>query len=1006
MLPTIIIRLASVLTIFLASCINAQEAISTPFTTVPIPNWVKPLQIPISTKAQEEQTQDGVYYLLVDRQIKADADQPLVLYRHFAEKVINNGGLKSVSNINITYDPIYESLKWHHLNIIRDGKVIDRKSEVKVTTLHREKELENSIYNGRLTANIIIADLRIGDIVDYSYMIVGHNPIYGDHFADVEYLEWSVPIGKLHFYLDWGKPIKLQYKAVQTDVALKIFTKNNRTQYEYDLDNTLPIKTNLQTPSWYDPYGRYYFSDIDNWQDVISWAIPLYESAIKTSPSIKEIAAGIISEGGSQSRLAALALHYVQDNIRYLGVEMGKNSHQPSEATVTLNRRYGDCKDKAVLLITLLQELGIAAEPALVNTETRKEIINQIPSINAFDHVIVHVEINGSTYWIDPTREHQKGDLEVIFSDSYGYGLIVNKSFTNLTEMKVSRNSMEKIVENFDISGELVAPVIYTVNSQFTGYESEISRSGFFNSNASQKTDQYLNFYKGFYDHVRINKNINFEDNDISGMFKTTEEYIIQPFWETDKNKKSTASFYASGISSVLNKPDELVRVAPFYVRHREIKEIISIKLDDAGWDFKNSRFEEKNKFFTFNRVVMFDKEKLVLNLEYYYKTLSDFIDAKDISAYMDARKKVMDQVEYAIYQNGGIESSLTDSSEAKFSFFSKIFLNQIFWLGVAAFLYLAAVIVLFSNWYTDKLRLHYFADTKFYPVAPLKFVILSLVTFGVYIIYWFYHNWSYISRKDSANIFPFWRSFFYSLWFYPFYQRLVNGQESDSVSFLPKAKWFSIPLAILVFLLVLATSLDYFGFFFQLIFVVICLALVIQITKIPQENDLGFKSNSRWLLRHYLLVAVSLPIFLLVVGQDIGMLPNTDVVAGNRLYANHIRFLKRHKVIPSHSKVLYFYSSASLDLYDAGNGFTDKTIFSYWHDEDGKLEVRSIPFSNVEKIIDNKSDGFADNKTLSIIDNQGEELDLYLGSSDSKNKSFIKSIFTQWRREVAKPKL
>lgn len=987
--------------IFLSICsTHAQELSSVALITSPAPDWIKPIAIPASTSAQEAKTQDGVYYLLVDRQFKVDQNQPVLLYRHLAEKVVNQSGLQSVSNISVNYDPSYETLKWHNLAIIRNGKIIDRKADAKVETLRREKELENSIYNGRLTANIILADLRVGDIVDYSYTVIGQNPIYAGHFADAEYLEWAVPVGKLHFLLDWGKPQKLHFKAVKTDALLTTTQINNRTRYEYDLNNVSPKKTNSQMPSWYDPYGRFYFSDIETWRDVIEWAIPLYETSIKTSPAIKKVVDDIRAKGGSPSHQAALALHYVQDNIRYLGVEMGKNSHQPSLATDTLNRRYGDCKDKTVLLVTILHELGITASPALVNTDVRQELIEEIPSINAFDHVIVHTKINGVTYWIDPTREYQKGDMEVLFQADYGYGLVVDKSNDKLIEMKVPRISTERIVESFDISGGLDEPVAYSVNSYYTGYESEIQRSNFLGSNVSEKSDQYLNFYKSYYDHIHMHKNISFEDNPITSVFHVIEEYRIQPFWTTDKNKKSTTSFYASGISTALTKPEEIVRVAPYYVRQREIKEIINVKLDDANWAFTDSRFEEKNPFFVFNSVVLFDKEKAQLNLEYYYKTLSNSIAAEDIPAYMAARKKVMDQVEYAIYKGASVETTAINKVSKDTTTLFTSFANKSFWIGVAAFLYFISFVALLNNWYTDKSRFKYLEDTKFYPISPLKFSLLALVTLGLYQVYWFYRNWSYLKRIESPKALPFWRAIFSFFWFYPFYQRLVNGEESKDITLLPKAKWFAITLAAFYLLLTGLSSLDNVGIIFGILIVTICLFLVVHIDKIPQTNNLGFNQNSRWLFRHYLLVAVSLPVFLVVTGQGLGLLPSSDVITGNKLYAHDVRFLKRHKIIPARAQVLYFYSTAALNLHDAGNGFTDKTVFSYWHDDEGKLAIKSVPFAKIDDITENTRTGLLEDKTLSLTDDEGEEFNLYLGSSDNKNKVFINKILTQWQQE------
>jgi len=982
---------------FLLLCIlskaSAQESPSSALITSAIPEWLKPIQLPVPQAEQVALSQNGIYYLLVDKQIKAEENKPLAVYRRFSQKVVSQNGLQAVSNINVNYDPSYESLKWHHLHVIRNGKVIDRQSDVRVSILHREKELEQSIYNGRLTANIILSDLRLDDIVDYSYSIIGQNPIYAGHFSTMEYTEWAVPIGKLHFFLDWGKSRSLQYKSLHTKQLINLTQISNRTHYEYELDNILPKKSNSQTPSWYDPYGRYYFSDIATWQDVIEWAIPLYQQSIKTSPAIKRIAADIKAKSNSPLKHAALALHYVQDNVRYLGIEMGKNSHQPSLASDTLSRRYGDCKDKTVLLVTLLRELGIHAAPALVDTNVRKELIHEIPSINAFDHVIVYLQLNDRPYWIDPTRAYQQGDLEMLFQADYGYALVVDAEHESLTKLQVPLNSGETINEEFDISGAIEDPVAYKVISIYRGYDSELNRSNFGGSNISEKSDQYLNFYKSYYDHIRIDENITYEDNPVSGVFQVTEKYLIQPFWDTDEKQKSTTTFYATGISTALKKPEEIIRTAPYYVRQREIKENIKVKLDDAGWDFNDSRFEEKNDFFVFNRIVLFDKENKELNLEYYYKTLTDSIAASDIPAYLAARKKVMDQVEYSIYKNTAATSESENSEQAFWQ-------SKIFWLCIFCLFYVVVLILLVSNWYSDKSRFNYLSTTKFYPISPIKFVILSVVTMGAYLVYWFYRNWCYIRLADNRNILPFWRSLFSGFWFYPFYRRVISGKESQGITYLPQAKWFAVVLSVCYLLFSFLSSADVIGFLCQWILIAISLLLVIHISKVPQENDLGYKNNSRWLFRHSLLVVVCLPLFLFLCGQEAGLLPSSDVVNGKRLYAHDIRFLQRHKIIPATERVLYFYSGALLSFHQEGNGFTEKTVFSYWHDDDGKLAIKSVPFSRINNITESKDTDSLSTKTLNLVDDEGDEFNIYLGSSSTKNKLFIKHIIAQWQRE------
>jgi len=576
-----------------AFSINAiAQQLPEKLTIFPVPAWVN-YQTPEAGNVPEDQIQNGIYYLLVDRQISRQTKSPTHIYRHISLQVVNQNGLQDSSNINVSYDPSYEAIQWHHLQIIRDGKPLPREQDATVSILKRERQLEEAIYDGRLTSNVIIPDLRVGDIVDYSYSVVGQNPIYAGHFFDVEYVEWGIPLKRLHIQLDWHLPSDPIVNKVHTLTAPKVISLSDGKRYVLDMKDIASKKSNSQIPSWFDPYGRIYFSDINDWSQVIEWGVPLYESAIQTSPDIDKVVAQLQQANANPSKQVSLALHYVQDNIRYLGVEMGKSSHQPSLAAETLGRRYGDCKDKAVLLITLLRKLGLDAWPALVNTDMRREIASFPPSINAFNHVIVMAQVNGRAYWLDPTRPSQKGDIEVLYQADYGYALVILKHMKGLQEMSVRRNSSQRIEEFLDVSGKQDAPVSYRVNSQYTGYESEVIRNSFRGSNAHEKSDDYLNFYKKYYDDIELKEQISHEDNDQTGIMKVAEKYQINNFWTVTTNK-SEAIFYANAVSSVISKPDELVRVAPYDLKEVEVKEILHIKLDDSNWDLDSNRVEEK----------------------------------------------------------------------------------------------------------------------------------------------------------------------------------------------------------------------------------------------------------------------------------------------------------------------------------------------------------------------------------------------------------------------------
>ena len=107
-----------------------------------------------------------------------------------------------------------------------------------------------------------------------------------------------------------------------------------------------------------------------------------------------------------------------------MGIEVGMGRRRPSPAGEVFRRRYGDCKDKSVLLTAMLRAGGVKASPALVSTSHGPVVVTMLPSPTVFDHVIVAVgPPNDPTYWIDPTGKSEGGGLGRYRYSPHGYAL-------------------------------------------------------------------------------------------------------------------------------------------------------------------------------------------------------------------------------------------------------------------------------------------------------------------------------------------------------------------------------------------------------------------------------------------------------------------------------------------------------------------------------------------------------------------------------------------------------
>jgi hypothetical protein len=153
---------------------------------------------------------------------------------------------------------------------------------------------------------------------------------------------------------------------------------------------------------------------------------------------------------GSQIETINRLLRRLAD-IRYTGVELGRGGILPRSPGETLRRKFGDCKDKAVLLIAALRALDIPAYVALLDAgDNEPDVEPTLPGFGGFNHAIVVVP-GTPPVWIDPTdRFARAGELPI--EDQGRLALIASPSATALTrtpEGGAAENRAEKTREIF-----------------------------------------------------------------------------------------------------------------------------------------------------------------------------------------------------------------------------------------------------------------------------------------------------------------------------------------------------------------------------------------------------------------------------------------------------------------------------------------------------------------------------------------------------------------------------
>ncbi len=132
------------------------------------------------------------------------------------------------------------------------------------------------------------------------------------------------------------------------------------------------------------PEGDALWSKIGNWQ--YNLAAPQSEGGGEVASMARTLA----GDGDFMTRLTKVA-DFMQQQIRYVGIEIGIGGLQPHPAQDIFRSRYGDCKDKATLTVAMLDAVGIRA--AWVSVDDRRGVIDpDAPSLIG-NHMIAAIEI-------------------------------------------------------------------------------------------------------------------------------------------------------------------------------------------------------------------------------------------------------------------------------------------------------------------------------------------------------------------------------------------------------------------------------------------------------------------------------------------------------------------------------------------------------------------------------------------------------------------------------------
>jgi len=563
-------RMARALAALWIFCGLAPQAAGAEYRIAASPDWVVAQALDTAVQPPAGQATQGVHYLLAEHQVRVDGDTK-TSFRRLASRALNSRGVSTVAHVSIDFEPSFQTVSLHRLQLHRDGRALDRLRSAQIKVLQREPDLEYRIYDGGKTIDIALDDVREGDIVEYAYSVAGSNPVFGGRaFGRID-TQWSVPVHRMYrrLLLPAQRSFHLRHHL---GAAQPVITRvGSHTEYVWTADQVPAVRGEDDMPSWYDAYAHVQWSEFADWAAVARWAEPLYRVPHQVSPALRSEIDRIAAASAQPKERLRAALAFVQSQVRYLGVEIGAGSHAPRSPDVVIARRYGDCKDKTLLAVTMLRALGIDAWPALVSTQERQAIDGFLPSPAAFNHVIVVAAIGSEQFWLDATNASQRGQLDRLAQANFGRALVLDTRSNALTTIPTADASVERRTVDYsiDASEGYAAKVVLSVRTTYEGASADEMRETLRNENLDELQRNYLNFYKRHYAGLEVSAPLQHRDDENANRLVVTETYEMPSIRSDESTPGNTVvHLLAPDIRSLLNRPHDTIRSTPLAFRH------------------------------------------------------------------------------------------------------------------------------------------------------------------------------------------------------------------------------------------------------------------------------------------------------------------------------------------------------------------------------------------------------------------------------------------------------
>jgi len=409
--------LGLLLTILIAASAQAQQ------TPAPAGDPWQAAHFSVDPKALYEAasavtTLDGanVAVFADDQSYSFDEAGRMVYVGHYIYKVLNQKGAEGWDSLSVSWEPWHEARPEIRVRVIAPDFTVHTLDPNTITEAPARGGDYKAYSDGkRLTAPF--PAIEPGVVVEEEFVERDTQPYFAPgRVGRITFGQEAAPVAHSRAVFDAPASLPLRTDTLLLpDLKPTRSEANGRVTVTYELgrlEGIEPREPNLPPDVARFPEIR--FSTGISWQNMASEYSKIVDSRANIA-TVREIVDHLIAGRKTAAEKEAAIMDYVDREVRYTGIEFGEAAIVPHDPAELLNKKYGDCKDKATLVVTMLRAAGIPAYVALLNAGSRMDVPADLPGMGIFDHAIVYVPAEtakgkpaGPGLWIDATDRYAR----------------------------------------------------------------------------------------------------------------------------------------------------------------------------------------------------------------------------------------------------------------------------------------------------------------------------------------------------------------------------------------------------------------------------------------------------------------------------------------------------------------------------------------------------------------------------------------------------------------------